>query len=69
MHNQEMKYIYFALKVAALTQHYSKLTLDEIKLKRADFIGHYLIPTLASIFVAGYWILGLMKYNSPNWFA
>ena len=53
----------------ALQQHYANLTPDEVKLKRADFIGHNLIPTLASAFVACYWILGMMKYNSPDWSA
>ena len=52
-----------------MKQHYANLTPDEVKLKRADFIGHYLIPPLASIFVASYWILGMMKYNSPDWSA
>ena len=45
------------------------LTPDEIKLARADFIGHKLIPTLACVFVAIYWILGMMKYNSPDFSA
>ena len=53
----------------ALQEHYANLTPDEVKLRRADFIGHNLIPTMASVFVACYWILGMMKYNSPDWSA
>ena len=61
--------MFHILQVKALKQHYANLTPDEVKLKRADFIGHNLIPTLASAFVACYWILGMMKYNSPDWSA
>ena len=56
-------------QVKALQQHYANLTPNEVALKKADFIGFTLIPTLASGFVAGYWIIGMMKYHSPDWSA
>ena len=55
--------------MAALKEHYRNLAANEKKLGRADFIGFTVIPTLASCFIAGYWILGMMKYYSPDWSA
>jgi predicted regulator of amino acid metabolism with ACT domain len=55
------------LQVAALKDYYSNLTPNERKLKRADFMGFTVIPTIASTFIAGYWIIGMIKYNSPDW--
>ena len=43
------------------------MTPNEKKLERADFMGHVVIPTFACLFVAGYWIIGMMKYASPDW--
>ena len=31
-----------------------------------DFIGHYVIPNLAGIFITSYWIIGILKYNYPD---
>ena len=45
------------------------MTPNEKKLKFADYMGFTVIPTIASAFIAGYWILGMMKYNSPDWSA
>ena len=36
-------------------------------LKRLDFLGLYVIPMLAMMFVILYWTIGMMKYNSPDW--
>ena len=58
-----------ALQVAALKEHYRNLATNEKKLERADFIGFTVIPTIASCFIAGYWIIGMMKYYSPDWSA
>ena len=55
------------MKVAALKEHFRNLNPNKKKLKRADFLGFTVIPTFAS--VAGYWIIGMMKYNSPYWSA
>ena len=57
------------VKVAALREHYKNLNANEKKLKRADFLGHTVIPTIACCFIGGYWILGMMKYYSPDWVA
>ena len=57
------------MQVAALKEHYANLTPIEAKHKRADYIGFTVIPTFASLFVAGYWIIGMMKYKSPDWSA
>ena len=54
-------------KVQALKDLYANMSPNEKKLKTADFLGHYVIPTIACLFIACYWILGLMKYNSPDW--
>ena len=58
-----------ALQVAALKEHYRNLATNEKKLERADFIGFTVIPTIAGCFIAGYWIIGMMKYYSPDWSA
>ena len=57
------------LKVAALKEHYRNLAANERKLEQADFLGLTIIPTIAGCFIAGYWILGMMKYHSPDWSA
>ena len=57
------------LQVAALKEHYRNLAANEKKLEQADFIGLTVIPTIAGCFIAGYWILGMMKYWSPDWSA
>ena len=45
------------------------MTPNEKKLKFADYMGFTVIPTFASAFIAGYFITGMMKYNSPDWSA
>ena len=55
--------------MAALKEHYKQLAANEKKLERADFIGFTVIPSIASCFIAGYWIIGMMKYYSPDWSA
>ena len=52
-----------------MKEHYKKLTPNEVKLAKADYIGFTVIPTLASMFVTCYWVVGMMKYNSPDWSA
>ena len=59
----------FVLQVAALKEYYRKLSANEKKLKQADFVGFTVIPTIAGCFIAGYWIVGMMKYHSPDWSA
>ena len=56
-------------QVAALKELYKKLTPNEVKLAKADYIGFTVIPTLATIFVTCYWVIGMMKYHSPDWSA
>ena len=58
-----------ALQVAALKEHYRNLSANEKKLEQADFIGLTVIPTIAGCFIASYWIIGMMKYHSPDWSA
>ena len=55
--------------MAALKNLYNNMTPNERKLKFADYMGFTVIPTIASAFIAGYWILGMMKYSSPDWSA
>ena len=45
------------------------MTANEKKLEQADYIGFTVIPFIACCFIAGYWIVGMMKYNSPDWSA
>ena len=45
------------------------MTPNEVKLAKADYIGFTVIPTLATIFVTSYWVIGMMKYHSPDWSA
>ena len=45
----------------------AEVNANEKLLARCDFIGHNVIPTLAIIFIVTYWIMGLLKYNYPEW--
>ena len=52
------------VQVNALRDYYSAfVTPNQRKLKRADFIGFTLIPSVALSFVVCYWAIGLMKYE------
>ena len=42
------------------------MTPNEKKLKLADYLGFTVIPTIASSFVATYWVLGMTKYYFPE---
>ena len=42
------------------------MTPNEKKLKKADFLGYTVIPTIAGTFVASYWVLGMAKYYFPE---
>ena len=57
------------IQVAALQAHYDSLTPDEKRLAKADYVGLTVIPAFAMVFVASYWTIGMMKYNSPDWSA
>ena len=43
-----------------------EVAANERLLVKCDWIGHKVIPILATIFVASYWMLGLLKYYDPN---
>ena len=45
---------------------YDTATVNERKLARADYIGHRVIPVGALLFVAAYWILGILMYQHPD---
>ena len=45
----------------------AEVNANEKTLARCDFIGFYVIPNLATIFIITYWIMGLLKYNYPEW--
>ena len=59
-------YISTKLQVEALKEHYSNMTPNEKKLKIADYLGYTVIPSIAGTFVALYWVLGMIKYYSPE---
>ena len=42
------------------------MTPNERKLKVADYLGFTVIPSIAGIFVATYWVLGMAKYYAPG---
>merc|ERR1712013_349597 len=57
------------VQVDALREYYEgleEINSNEITLARCDFIGYYVIPNLAGIFITSYWIIGLLKYNYPD---
>ena len=57
-------------KVGALRDYYeglAEVNANEALLAKCDYIGHNVIPSLAISFVVCYWILGLLKYNFPEW--
>merc|ERR1711962_325295 len=54
------------VQVDALKEHYSNMTPNEKKLKIADFLGYTVIPSIAGTSVALYWVLGMIKYYSPE---
>ena len=57
-------------QVGALKDYYDELAevnANEALLSKCDYIGHKVIPTLALIFIGGYWLIGLLKYIYPNW--
>ena len=45
----------------------AEVNANEKTLARCDFIGFYVIPNLAATFIVIYWIMGLLKYNFPEW--
>ena len=52
------------LKVEALAEYYDGLvSTNERRLAQADFFGLKIIPLFSLVFVALYWIIGILKYN------
>ena len=43
------------------------MNANESLLATCDYIGHNVIPTFAIMFIVIYWIMGLLKYNYPEW--
>ena len=64
-----VRLILYVRLVAALMEYYRNISANERKLEEADFVGFTVIPTIASFFIAGYWIVEMMKYKSPDWSA
>ena len=58
---------YGLLQVNALREYYAGLTPNEMRLNKADYLGFRVFPSIAMLFIACYWVQGLMKYNSPDW--
>ena len=58
------QYNHTAFKVEALADYYGDLrSTNEKRLAQADFIGLTVIPAFSFIFIACYWIIGILKYN------
>ena len=58
------------VKVGALKDYYeglAEVNANESLLATCDYIGHNVIPTFAIMFIVFYWIMGLLKYNYPEW--